>query len=91
MEKNEAILIPITSQVFIGDIKTAKNYEALTQAGITHVIIVAALVKKFFEPNFRYLRIDAQDWWSYPLCDHFDTSNAFIENSIINGGKVFVH
>ena len=47
MEISDSIMIPKTSQIFIGDIKTAKNYEALNQARITHVIIVAALVKKF--------------------------------------------
>jgi hypothetical protein len=43
------LCIQVTDFLFIGDLAAAKDLNLLHECGITHVLIVAALVKRFHE------------------------------------------
>ena len=83
--------VMITDGLFIGSIGAASNYEAMKEAGITHVVCAANGIKEYYKDNFKYLSLDILDSEKEQISKFFDKAADFINEAIINGGKVLVH
>ena len=81
----------ITDAIYVGNMSTGTNLELLKSLGITHVISALS----YFDPphpnEFEYLSIFCHDWEFEPISLRFTESNAFIQDAIDQGGKVYIH
>ena len=64
---------------------------ALKQAGITHILQVAAGIKPLFPRDFTYKVINVADVSSSSLIRHFPSAISFIKDGMTRGGGVLVH
>jgi hypothetical protein len=77
--------------LYIGDFASACNREELHKLGITHIVTVITGVDEMFPSDFKYHLISIRDVPSTDIKMYFDDCVNFIDQSIIKGGKVFVH
>ena len=77
--------------IYIGNYSTTTNLELLKSLGITHIISVIPSFNPPFEDKFKYLHISAYDDDTQDMKPHFDTTNEFIKECILQGGKVLIH
>lgn len=80
----------ISDKLYLGNLKGASDLNALKQAGITHILQVAAGIKPFFPKDFTYKVINITDTSQSSLIRHFPAAIAFIKEGISRGG-VLVH
>lgn len=80
----------ISDKLYLGNLKGASDLNALKQAGITHILQVAAGIKPFFPKDFTYKVISITDTSQSSLIRHFPAAIAFIKEGISRGG-VLVH
>lgn len=80
----------IADKLYLGNLKGASDLHALKQAGITHILQVAAGIKPFFPKDFTYKVINITDTSQSSLIRHFPAAIAFIKEGISRGG-VLVH
>ncbi len=81
----------ITDRLYLSDLASACNLEALKENNITHIICVILAVDPIFQNDFEYLNIPARDIDEENLYKYFDQSYKFIEDAIAQGGNVLVH
>lgn len=85
----------IEDGVYIGDIASAYNEKELKNLGITHIITAVLGVhpeSSFSDPKaFKYLNVPVRDVNGENMKQHLPTTNAFIEEALLSGGKVLVH
>ena len=79
----------IVHNIYIGSIHAAFNQEALSKAGITH-ILNASRIPATFPKNFTYFSIDIRDKDESNILSCIPSSNIFIEAGVDAGG-VLVH
>ena len=77
--------------VYVANYSTSTNLELLQDLGITHIITVIPSFNPPFPDKFKYLHIEAyDDEWQDMTC-FFKETNTFIENCLVNNGKVLIH
>lgn len=86
---NEASMI--TSNIYLGNKNCSRNKDHLLSLGITDVIRVGYGLADHYKDLFNYLCINICDNSDENIYLYFQTAFEFIENSISNGGKVYVH
>jgi protein-tyrosine phosphatase len=77
--------------IFVGNISTAHNKDILTKNGITHVISALSGLPELYPKSYEYKTLDLLDNKFQDIYHEFNETNKFIDNSIKNDGKVYVH
>ena len=77
--------------IYIGNYSITTNLDLLKSLGITHIVSVIPSFNPAFEDKFKYLYIKAYDDEYQDMKQYFDTTNEFIKNCLIEGGKVLIH
>lgn len=77
--------------VFIGDIASAYNLEALQTLGITHIVTAVLGVGQRFPEDFVYLNVPVRDVQSEDIKQYLPHTTQFIEDAVKSGGKVLIH
>lgn len=90
-EEEELDFHELLPHLCIGNVVTARNADALTARGITHVINVASEHPNFHPEKFEYLRVALLDNPKQPLTKHFDPVISFIDKVAESSGKVYIH
>lgn len=80
-------------QLFIGGLQAVDRPDLLDEHGITHILSVLEYDHCDYEEYAKYTRlwISAEDHPSQNLLQHFESSNAFIEQALAGSGRVLVH
>lgn len=81
----------ITENIFISDLPSAFNREALQERGITHVVNMIIGVDSLYPNDFVYKNIPSRDIETQDLQQYFQECIDFINEAIRLGGKVLVH
>jgi predicted protein tyrosine phosphatase len=82
----------ITEKIFIGDLASASNDEAMLEQGITHVVSVINGSYELFPEKFTYKIIHINDDPWVDIGQYFDETNVFIESAIKDPkNKVMIH
>ncbi|CAG8817311.1 26904_t:CDS:2, partial [Gigaspora margarita] len=82
--------------LFLGPYSCSKEFDLLKQNNITHIVSIRdASEKRILRPrfldDFRYFEIEVSDSPNERLIPHFPQAKAFIDDALLNNGKVFVH
>ena len=77
--------------IYVSNYSTSTNLELLQDLGITHIISVIPTFNPPFPDKFKYLHIEAYDDDWQDMTSFFKETNSFIENCLINNGKVLIH
>ena len=77
--------------VYVSNYSTSTNLEILQGLGITHIITVIPSFNPPFPDKFKYLHIEAYDDEWQDMTSFFKETNLFIENCLVNNGKVLIH
>lgn len=80
----------IADRLYLGNIQAASDQRALKDAGITHILQVAAGIKPFYPKDFVYKVINIADTSQASLIRHLPAAIAFIRDGI-SRGAVLVH
>lgn len=91
MLKEDTKPIELINNLFIGSIGAASNLKILEENKITHILIVGQGIKKYFPDKFHYMTINVVDTENENIKKYFNETGEFINNAIVNNGKVFVH
>lgn len=82
----------ITERLFIGDLASASNAEAMKEQGITHIVAVYNGAIEIFKDEFKYMIIHINDDTWDNIMKHFDETNRFIDDALQNqDSKVMIH
>lgn len=82
----------ITSRLFVGDLASASNNDAMKQQGITHIVSVINGAFEQFPNDFEYKIIHINDDPWVDIEKYFDTSNSFIDEALRKTNtKVMIH
>lgn len=86
----------ITKNIFVGDLASASNIEAMKQQGITHVLFVMNGGYKLFPDEMEYKLIHVNDDPWIDISKYFNESNEFIDSAIgteelRNKNKIIIH
>jgi predicted protein tyrosine phosphatase len=82
----------ITDRIFVGDLASASNCEAMKEQGITHIVSVINGAYKLFPDDFAYMMIHINDDPWVDIGKYFDESNKFIDNALMEkNSKVMIH
>ena len=77
--------------IYVSNYSTSTNLELLEGLGITHIITVIPSFNPPFLDKFKYLHIEAYDDEWQDMTYFFKETNTFIENCLVNNGKVLIH
>ena len=77
--------------LFIGSIGAALNLNFLEENHFTHILTVADGITPSFPDKFIYKNLEILDTISFNILNAFDEAVEFINQAIINNGKVLVH
>ncbi len=88
-EDNKPVMI--IDNVFIGSIGAASNKVGLIDNKITHIVVAATGIKKFFPVEFTYMQLTLLDSPEQDIKKHFNETGEFIDECIRNNGNVLVH
>ena len=77
--------------IYVSNYSTSTNLEILQGLGITHIITVIPSFNPPFLDKFKYLHIEAYDDEWQDMISFFKETNTFIENCLVNNGKVLIH
>ena len=90
-DDNISCIIP--KKLYLSSVVGARNIDKLIENGITHIINITDFLENYFESNsrFTYLKIPIPDSINIKIVDHFDISFNFIDNALLNNGRVLVH
>jgi len=77
--------------IYVSNYSTSTNLELLQGLGITHIISVIPSFNPPFPDKFKYLHIEAYDDEWQDMTSFFKETNTFIENCLVNNGKVLIH
>ncbi|CAD6188485.1 unnamed protein product [Caenorhabditis auriculariae] len=65
---------------------------ALLQANkVTHIVNCGTGIRNFFPTKLKYLKVEILDLPTEKISQHFEVVHSFIDDSLKEGGKVFVH
>ena len=80
-------------ELFIGGLKVIDRPDILAEKRITHILLVLEYDYCGYEEYTKYKRlwIPAEDHPAQNLLQHFERTNAFIEQALTDGGRVLVH
>lgn len=82
----------ITDRLFVGDLASASNNDAMKEQGITHIVSVFNGTFEIFPNEFKFKAIHINDDPWVDIGKHFDESNTFIEDALSTpGSKVMIH
>jgi len=82
----------ITDKLFVGDLASALNNNAMKEQGITHILSVFNGSYEIFSGEFKYKIIHINDDPWVDIGKYFDESNVFIENALKDpSAKVMIH
>jgi len=85
-------LVQIMTDLFLGNIYTAKEKELMKRHNIKYIVNVSHNTYNFFPDDFVYCNISVQDKDAANIAQYFSVTNNFIEHSRKNGdGSVLVH
>jgi len=82
--------VQILPNLFIGNLRAAKNKDYLKKLGITH-ILVASAVEPEFPKQFNYKCINVDDSDDADLLQHLTGCFEYIDNAVKSGGIVLIH
>ncbi|CAG8565727.1 3629_t:CDS:2 [Ambispora gerdemannii] len=82
--------------LFLGPYSCSKDLELLKQKIITHIVFIRdpsekQILRPRFPEHFKYFEIEVSDHPNERLIPHFPQAKAFIDDALLQGGKVFVH
>lgn len=80
----------ILPNLYLGQATDANNKKLLDELGVTHILIVARELPEFQCQGYSYLKVPAQDNYTYDIAQHFDQMIAFIDEGRAKGA-VLVH
>ena len=81
----------VYENIYVGNISTACNKEKLEELGIKNVITAVSGVPEIYPKDFNYKLVDVLDITKENMIPVFDDTSQFIDESLKNGGKVYVH
>lgn len=82
----------IVPNIFVGDLASASNCEALKEQGITHILSIYNGSYEIFPEDFKYKIIHINDDIWINISDYFEESNQFIETALNQSNtKVMIH
>jgi len=82
----------VTDFLFVGSEMVAKEIDLLLSYGITHIVNCAGTVSpNYFEGTFIYKKLQLRDSPKEDVLKIFTDVVHFIDDAVVNGGKVFVH
>jgi protein tyrosine phosphatase len=82
----------ITDRLFVGDLASASNIEAMKEQGITHIVSVFNGMVEMFPSDFKYKPIHINDDPWIDIKKYFDESNTFIDDALsMQDTKVMIH
>lgn len=82
----------INARLFVGDLASASNREAMKEQGITHIVTVFNGGYKIFSNDFDYKIIHINDDSWVDIGKFFDETNEYIDNAFIKPDtKVMIH
>eukprot|EP00026_Physarum_polycephalum_P008812 Phypoly_transcript_08913.p1 GENE.Phypoly_transcript_08913~~Phypoly_transcript_08913.p1 ORF type:complete len:456 (+),score=104.39 Phypoly_transcript_08913:70-1437(+) len=76
--------------LYISSAKAARDKEALTKLGITHILTAAKALFPAYIGEYNYMLLDVQDWMGEDLLYYFDQAIKFIDEGR-REGNVLVH
>jgi len=82
--------VQILPNLYIGNLRAAKNKEYLKKIGVTH-ILVASAVEPEFPKQFSYKCINVDDSDDADLAAHLNGCLEYIDSAISSGGTVLIH
>jgi len=82
--------VQILPNLYIGNLRSAKNKKQLKTVGITH-ILVASPVEPEFPKQFNYKCINVDDSDDADLAQHLQGCFEYIDTAISSGGIVLIH
>ena len=85
------VMNQIIPGLFIGDIRSTQDKEAMKKNGITHVLKCMGGLQPSFPESFKYKVIDVADVPGQNVSRYFNEANRFIGQGIESGGQVLVH
>ena len=77
--------------IYVANYSTSTNLELLQGLGITHIITVIPSFNPPFPDKFKYLHVEAYDDEWQDMKPFLEQTNTFIENCLVNNGKVLIH
>lgn len=82
----------ISERLFVGDLASACNNDAMREQGITHIVSVFNGTIEMFPNEFKFKAIHINDDPWVDIGKHFDESNTFIDEALkVSGSKVMIH
>lgn len=82
----------ITNRLYVGDLPSASNNEAMKEQGITHIVSVINGAYELFPNEFEYKIIHINDDPWVDIKTYFKESNEFIESALSKPDtKVMIH
>lgn len=81
----------ITSQLFVGNYSSSRNFEFINENKITHILTVANDIDPEYPSNCKYKIVNVDDWHEEDLSQHFHDCFSFIDDGMQAGGSVLVH
>jgi len=82
--------VQILSNLYIGNLRAAKNKDHLKKIGVTH-ILVASAVEPEFPKQFNYKCINVDDSDDADLAQHLNGCFEYIDTALSSGGIVLIH
>jgi predicted protein tyrosine phosphatase len=82
----------ITDRIFVGDLASAANKEAMKEQGITHIISAITGAYPLFPQDFTYLTIHINDDAWVNIGEYFESVNNFIDETMKSSNtKIMIH
>ncbi|RHZ64538.1 hypothetical protein Glove_323g19 [Diversispora epigaea] len=82
--------------LFLGPYSCSKDLDLLKSNNISHIVSIRdfsekVLLRPRFPDYFQYFEIEVSDHPNERLIPHFPQAKAFIDDALLNNGRVFVH
>lgn len=77
--------------LYLGDVRSCRDREALKAVGITHIVNVTKDLNDEFREDFQYYRIPMWDDFRRDVKKHFKNAFSFIDSALKDNGTVFIH
>lgn len=81
----------VYKNIYVGNISTACNKKKLKEFGINNIVTAISGVPALYPNDFNYKLVDVLDVKKQDMIHIFDDTSQFIDNSLKNGNKVYVH
>ena len=82
----------IVPRLYVGDLASASNCDALKEQGITHIVSIYNGSYEIFPDDFKYKIIHINDDIWIDIDNYFDETNNFIETAMNdNNTKIMIH